>query len=536
MSFPLLFDKILENARLHPKKCVLINARDGHSVTYAELIDIVDCIYAWLAAKGVKPSDKIILAAARDFRFIYFYLALHKMAAVAVPIDPGISVDRYKFIHEKVQPSLSLWPNAVMPKSTDLPDIAFLDKSMPSINLAKPDMLADIMFTSGTTGEPKGVLLTHSNLACAINNIIQFIGNTADDIEICPMPLSHSFGIARLRCVLYAGGTYILEDGIARPKHLFESMTRYKVTGLSMVGPAWNMLRKLSGNRIMQFRDQLRYMELGSAPLTAQVKKELAELLPNTRVCMHYGLTEASRATFLEFHDDEQHLDSVGKAAPLSEIAIYSESGKVCAAGVRGEICVHGGMVTSGYLDQEKNRDLFFADGFFRTGDLGKLDANGYLTLDGRLKEIINVGGEKVTPIEVESVINTFPGIADSACVGKFDEILGETVAAFLVLKNAEEPVDIPALRAYLSQKLEAFKVPKHYEVIKALPVTVTGKIQRAALKQNLAKDVSSTKPAISQKAFDMALHYAERAFKTEPYTKKYRDFYYELLRKKGTS
>ena len=487
MDFPLFVDTVLQNAQSHPNKVALVNSTDASILTYRDLKTNVEKIRAWLTANSVTVGDKVILAAARDFRFIYIYLALHSMGAVSVPLDPKTPPERFAYICQRTTPSLALWPDATMPESVALPDVKSLPQKSTPPCLVKPDMLADIMFTSGSTGDPKGVRLTHGNLACAVNNIIQFVGNTADDIELCPMPLSHSFGIARLRCVLYAGGTYILEEGVTRPKHLFETMTKYQATGLSMVGPAWTILRKLSVGRISKFFDQLRYMELGSAPLTAHAKKELADLLPCTHVCMHYGLTEASRATFLDFHDDADHLETVGRASPLCEIAIFSPEGKPLATGEEGEICVRGGMVTSGYLDPQDNKNAFFADGYFRTGDLGKLDEHGYVMLVGRIKEMINVGGEKVAPAEVEAEINTFPGVAASACVGQPDAVLGETVAAFLVLENAQNPVDFNALKKYVSGRLESFKVPRTFSVISSLPTTATGKIKRSALKRHFS-------------------------------------------------
>jgi long-chain acyl-CoA synthetase len=536
MDFPLFVDTFLHNAQRHPQKKALINAADGSTLTYAELKTNMLKIREWLAANSVTAGDKVILAAARDFRFIYFYLALHSMAAVSVPLDPKTPPERFTYIHQRTTPRLSLWPDASMPESIPLPDVDALPPKIIPPCVAQSDMLADIMFTSGTTGEPKGVLLTHGNLACAVNNIIQFVGNTTDDVEVCPMPLSHSFGIARLRCVLYAGGTYVLEDGVTRPKHLFQTIATYKATGLSMVGPAWIMLRKLSGGRISDFFDQLRYMELGSAPISAQTKKELADLLPCTHVCMHYGLTEASRAAFLDFHEDVEHLDTVGRASPLCEIAVFSPDGEQLTAGQEGEICVKGGMVTSGYLNPKNNEDAFFADGYFRTGDLGRLDAQGYVTLVGRLKEMINVGGEKVAPAEVEEVINSYPGVAASACVGQPDAVLGETVAAFVVLEDARMPIDFDNLKQYLTEKLEGFKIPKKFSTISELPTTSTGKIQRSLLKEKKSdfKILPKKQPEKTVRDTDPALYYAEKAVKAAPMNRKYREFLISLFFKRG--
>lgn len=484
--FPLFVSQIRHLAAEQPAHPALLTDT-GERICYAELWNNVLSVQKYLHQLGLRRGEKVVLAAARDFSFVYTYLALHSLGLVAVPIDPRTPKERFDIICHIVKPSVIFWPEGIVKGST--PFYAPQNrKECLGIDVEEqisPDTLADIMFTSGTTGTPKGVLLTHANIACAINNINGYIGNTQNDVEICPMPLSHSFGLARLRCVLYAGGTLVLEEGVNRPRHLFETMRRFHVTGIGMVGPAWTMLHKISGDRIASFKEQLRYLELGSAPLPEEIKRHLADLLPQTRVCMHYGLTEASRATFLDFHSEAGHLRSVGKASPLAEIAIFDSEGHQCPPGVLGEVCIRGGMVTSSYLNID-NTDFFYPGHFFRTGDLGSLDDAGYLYLQGRLKEQINVGGEKVSPQEIEDILLSFNGIKEAACVGQPDPVLGETVVAFIVPEDTDERLKTDELISLMKQRLENYKIPKRIIPIEQLPRTTSGKIRRSALKELL--------------------------------------------------
>ena len=264
-------------------------------------------------------------------------------------------------------------------------------------------------------------------------------------------------------------------------KKLYGEMERCHVTGFGMVPASWAYILKMSGEKIGQFADQLKYIEIGSAFMSLENKQKLMGLLPNTRICMHYGLTEASRSAFISFHDDIEHLMSAGRPTPNTEIAVFSEHGKRLARNEDGEICVKGRHVCSDYwgLPKEEFQKDFF-EGFFRTGDWGHIDDEGYIHLISRKKEIINVGGKKVSPIEVEEVLNEVDGIEESACVGVHDDVLGEVVKAFCV---CSKEVDFDEIKKMMMRKLEVYKIPAFFETIDALPKTQNGKIQRLLLK-----------------------------------------------------
>lgn len=208
-------------------------------------------------------------------------------------------------------------------------------------------------------------------------------------------------------------------------------------------------------------------------------------LLPGTRICMHYGLTEASRSCFISFHDDEQHLNAVGKPSPNTDIKIFDGEGREVPDGINGEICVKGNHVCSDYwgMPKEEFHKDFFGD-YFRTGDFGHKTPEGYVYLVSRIKEIINVGGKKVSPMEVEEALNEYPGIKESACVGVHDDVLGEVVKAYYVTDNgSDEDIDVAKVHKFLFGKIETYKIPAQYERISEIPKTQNGKIQRLKLK-----------------------------------------------------
>ena len=349
------------------------------------------------------------------------------------------------------------------------------------ISFPKINETADILFTTGTTGAPKGVPLTYKNEAAAARNINAYIGNRTDDIELLALPVSHSFGLGRVRCCLANGQTLHLLGSFVNTKRLFRIMEEEYITGFSMVPASWRFLYKMSGDRLGDYKNQLRYIEMGSAYFSPEDKRYLAELLPTTRVTMHYGLTEASRSAFMEFHEDKAHISTVGKASPNTDIQVFDENGNMLPPGKEGEICVKGEHVTNGYLNVD-NSDIFY-NGYFRTGDSGTIDDEGYITLKSRIKELINVGGKKVAPTEVDEQILKIQGVADCACVAIKDPdgVLGEVVKAFIV-KEANAELTFDDIAKQLTDKLEAYKLPAQYEWIETIPKTANGKIQRNLL------------------------------------------------------
>jgi long-chain acyl-CoA synthetase len=480
---------VFQWAKIAPEK-IAIYFKDER-ISYSQLASsILKVAHSFLLIHSIKKGDIVLLIADKTPAFFYNYFALHLCGAIAVMIDPDITAQRFDMIKSRTKPRF-IFGNSTkaIPKEyvTEMTSINDSDNSRISFDeVVFPDLQvkADILFTTGTTGAPKGIYLTHGNIAAAVRNINSFIQNSQTDIELLALPISHSFGLGRIRCVLSAGGSIVLTNGFTNIKGFFRLIEEMSVTGLAFVPSAWKYIKKMSGKRMGDFAQQLKYIEIGSEYMSVAEKIQLSALLPHTRICMHYGLTEASRSIFLNFKDDYQNLDTLGKAAPNVEVEIVGESGESLGENSEGEICIKGDHVAGMYFDlsKEEVKDFFWKN-YIRTGDYGiKLEC-GSIKIVGRKKEMINVGGKKASPIEIEEVLNTIEGITASACVGIPDPngVLGEVVKAFLV--GDALLCDMAEVQNKITTSLESYKWPVEYVWISTIPRTESGKIKRLELK-----------------------------------------------------
>lgn len=455
------------------------------SATYYELCKrILGAKYHFVDELHCQVGDTVILAAGKQIEFVYAYFGAHIAGLKVVPIDAATNETRLAYIVKQTHANLLVGFDVVDKsiQSVPLKVFADVDSEFYVPTFSNLDKVADVLFTTGTTGEPKGVPLTFFNEVAAARNIKEYINNSCDDVELLALPISHSFGLGRVRCCLSIGATLILLGSFANVKKIFKTMEEYHVTGFTMVPASWRYLKKLTNDKLGEYADQLKYIEMGSAYFSKDEKQELANLLPHTRICMHYGLTEASRSAFMEFHEDEAHLDSVGKASPNTDIKIMNERGEEVCNEHEGEICVKGNHVTQGYLNLPTQSSFFGS--YFRTGDWGYKTDEGYIYLKSRKKDLINVGGKKVSPVEVEEQILKIAGVEDCACVASPDDegILGEVVKAFIV-KKPDVSLSFDTIKEALASKLEAYKIPVKYEWISEIPKTQNGKKQRSLLK-----------------------------------------------------
>ena len=465
-----------------PDKIALVAG--DQRVSYSQLVGQIAAAAGYLRSFGLQPGDRILLSAHKEIEFVYLYFAAHLLGVVNVVVDATTPRDRLDYIVGIVNPRVVFGHNLAVDSCLSISYDAIQLPEVPEIKVppVKATDVADVMFTTGTTGAPKGVCLSHANIAGSASNTNGFIGTCAEDIEALALPLGHSFGLGRLRCVLSVGATLVLVGNFANLKSFFAILETEHVTGFGMVPAVWQYIKRLSGRRIAKFSSQLRYIEMGSAALPVEDKQLLMELFPTTRLCMHYGLTEASRALFTEFHSSADHLDSVGRpASSLVQVSVLDDDGNALPDGVDGEICVSGNMVCRSYFLPQDNVDAFHGE-WFRTGDWGHRDGDGNFYLTGRKKELINVGGEKVSPVAIEEALLSL-GIADCACVAVPDPqgVLGEVPKAFMVKGNLQ--LEIDEIRSRLSQLLPPHEIPAQWEWVDSIPRTSSGKIQRLKLK-----------------------------------------------------
>ena len=460
-------------------------------ISYAKLTQKITQSARYLSENGASAGELVILSATQTASFIYCYFALHLLGSVAVPVSPQLPDSKLQYISNLCSSKLAILSRLSPIKNIE--KILLLD-SLPKNEGGKLNLLefpklsdsADVLFTTGTTGSPKGVILTHQNILSGAININNFILNTEHDIELSPLPFNHSFGLARLRCNLLLGATIVIANGFLLPGRIYRQLEETKSTGFCTVPAGIAVLFKFGEEKLAKFKHQLRYLEIGSAPMPIEHKKKLMKILPNTRICMHYGLTEASRSCFIEFHKDKDFLNSVGKISPGVKLKITDNLYKECSIGDNGAINVKGDSVAKKYLSLGNTSRI---NGWLDTGDHGFLNKQGYVFLTGRSSDIINVGGQKVAPIEIEDIIMLLPGIHDCACIGVPDPngISGEIVKLFLVLDkkflSVKDLSDFDII-LYLRDKIEAYKIPTQIERINVIPKTKSGKTKRHLLRQ----------------------------------------------------
>ena len=484
-----IVEQVFEHALRMPEKVALTDGKK--IISFHDLVCQILYTKKLLTNKyDIKKGDKVIISASKQLTFVPVYLACHLLSATALPIAPDTNLQRFNSICNKVFPKLIVGFDADNTSCAKVPLSEFVVENyfVDDEDIVFPDegALADIIFTTGTTGEPKGVQLTQKNIAAAAANINAFIQNSSEDVEMLALPISHSFGLGRLRCALSNGQTVVILGSFANIKRFFRYMEEFHITGFGMVPSSWAMLKKLSGTKIKDYAKQLHYIEIGSAPMSIDDKKLLIDILPKTRICMHYGLTEASRSCFMELHESIAWLDTIGKPSPNIHVEIMDEAGKIVPEGTEGEICVSGDAVTVGYLISAiDNKDYFWGE-FLRTGDWGVKDSNGRIKLSARKRELINVGGKKVSPNEVEDFLNSIDFVKESVCIGIPDSsgVLGEVVKAYIVTDHPEQ-VCIENIRKICRGRLEDYKIPSECQVIDSIPKTSSGKICRVSLKEH---------------------------------------------------
>jgi acyl-CoA synthetase (AMP-forming)/AMP-acid ligase II len=344
------------------------------------------------------------------------------------------------------------------------------------------DRVCLVLNTTGTTGARKLVSLTPRNLLAAARNINERMQIGAAAREVCPLPLHRSFGLGRARCLTLAGGMLIVAP--PRGDRALALVQQHRATGLAGVPTFFRMLIRTFGPRLGRYLEGIEYVEIGSAPMERADKLFLLEAAPRARLYMHYGLTEASRSAFIEFRAERAKLETVGRAAPHVALRVVREDGSPCRPGETGEIVVRGEHVCAGYWGDPALTATRLGDGWLHTHDYGSLDADGYCHFSGRMDDVMNVGGVKVSPEKIERVARTMPGVLDCAAVAGDDPrgVYGQVPLLFVVGDRAA-PLSGQTVRAYCAQRLLPEEVPYEVRFIDAIPRTDTGKVQRGRLR-----------------------------------------------------
>ncbi len=482
-------------------RVALIQPDAGIRITYGGLRKQVQDVASALAAAGVKRGDRIGMALPNGIPNVVTFLAA-AMAGTAAPLNPAYKEEEFKCYLDDTNAKVLLLPpegidearraaGSTVPILTvdmDANGTVTLSGHSAGAPVTPPalDETALVLHTSGSTGRPKRVPLSHANLSISAGNVARGYELSGDDVAMCVMPLFHVHGlVASTLATLATGGTVVVPTKFS-PLSFWSIAQDVGATWYSAVPTIHQLLlaRVKPGAPRPAGASKLRFIRSCSASLPPQVMHDL-EAAFGAPVLEAYGMTEAAHQMATNPLPPAPHLPgSVGLGTDV-KITIRDGSGKVLPAGERGEVCIFGPNVITGYENNpEANATAFFEGSWFRTGDQGVLDENGYLTLTGRLKEMINRGGEKISPREIDEVLLAHPKVNEAVAFGVPHASWGEEVAAAVTLKSDATEAE---LLAYCKERLADFKRPKQIHITTAIPRTATGKIQRRVVAQAFA-------------------------------------------------
>ncbi|HEY7233504.1 MAG TPA: acyl--CoA ligase [Gemmatimonadaceae bacterium] len=482
-----------------------LSAPGGKPLSYRGLRALVAEITRSLASQGIGPGDRVGIVLDNGPEMAAAFLCLGS-AATAAPLNPSYRAEEFEFYLTdlgakllvvgagKESPSLDVARKLGVPVARL---VAHPERGAGSFSLefdrkgeagpvraATPDDIALVLHTSGTTSRPKIVPLAHKNIAASAANIRRTLALTPDDRGLVIMPLFHIHGlIAALTAPLSAGGEVCCSPGFNALK-FFAWMDEVKptwYTGVPTMHQA--ILLRAPGNADIVKNNRLRFIRSSSSALPPTVIVELERVF-GVPVLEAYGMTEATHQMASNPLGGARKAGTVGPSGG-PEIRIVDETGTTVPRGRPGEIVIKGPNVMTAYENNpEANAEAFY-DGWFRTGDQGLMDDDGYVSITGRLKEIINRGGEKVSPREVDEIIMEHPAVHQCVTFAMPHEMLGEDVAAAIVLRRGTSATD-KELREFASARLAPYKVPRKILILDQIPVGATGKLQRIGLAQKL--------------------------------------------------
>ena len=451
----------------------------SRELTGLEVIDLINYVSNLLSNKGLAAGDRVLLVNDGDVFFPIFYTSIVRPRGVVVPCPTGSNV-RFgeQYLSKRAQPKFIIaskdYDNLTGVNINGTPYYLYsLSNKTNKMSLTLNEIgVASLMFTSGTTGEPKGVLVSHENLCSTLQKNIDFQNLSKTTIELNTLPLTHSFGLGQLNATLAAGGLAIVLPGLANVGQFFKMAKSNKVTSLPMTPAGLKILTDRYLGVFSEHFESLETIMVNSAPLPPDISRTLLELLPKTRLLVYYGLTEASRSTFAELNSHDQSLlISVGK--PIGDTSIYLSK-------KNSEIVVSGSNVSPGYFHDCETPIQKHTGGNLPTGDKGKLDDKGRLVVVGRLFDELNIGGYKIDPLEVERLVLELNAV-NQACYTKIDGIAD--IAETVLFIQASETMDVMNVRAFLREKLEGYKLPSHIFQIAEIPIFDSGKINRKEAK-----------------------------------------------------
>lgn len=512
-AVPLLQDYLVRSAgRLADKVALVCNRQ---RLTYAEIDERSNGIACYLATAGVQRGDRVMIFADNTAETVISFWAVLKANAVVCIVNPLTKSAKLDYLLNDCRPAALITDQHLRsvfsgpahtcrslrqvivsgPIQEDelsrLPSAVRWEKAAERTS-AGPERksididLAAIVYTSGSTGEPKGVMLTHRNMTAACTSIASYLELREDEVILNVLPLAFDYGLYQMLMAFRAGARLVLERSFAFPARILQIVKDEKITGFPGVPTIFASLAELKSLKNHDF-SSIRYVTNTAAALPLKHIAMLRELFSGARIYSMYGLTECKRCTYLPPEDLARKPLSVGIAIPNTEMWIVDDKDRRVEPGNVGQLVIRGATVMKGYWGKPEETATRLKPGplpgelVLYTGDYCRMDAEGYLYFVGRGDEIIKSRGEKVSPKEVENALVNIPGVKEAAVVGVPDELLGQAVKAFVVLEQGEHAGE-RQLQMECQKRLENFMVPKSIVIVSSLPRTETGKLKKVAL------------------------------------------------------
>jgi long-chain acyl-CoA synthetase len=497
-SYIPLAHRLQTSAAQHPDAEALVHG--SRRVTYAALWRQVGAVTGYLRGVGLTEGDRVAVVLENSTEYVAAYYGTLAASGVAVGMNASararelsswlthcgarvLFVDaRHPDLQQLIDTDFPALTIVIVDHAGDGGQWTSVLNSSPAAPIdARADDAAAILYTSGTTGRPKGVTLTHGNLSDNAASIIEYLGLEAADRVLNLLPFFYSYGSSVLHTHLAVGATVVIENQLVYPQRVLARMADERITGFPGVPSTFALL--LQAGDFSKFNlASLRYLTQAGGGMPTPTVRRLSEALPQAKLFVMYGQTEATaRLTYLPPERLSDKLGSVGIPIPGVQIIVTDDDDGAVGPGVAGEVCVRGGNVMKGYFRDEEATRAVLRNGWLHTGDLGHLDADGYLYLQGRRSDIIKSGAHRISPLDIEDVIVALPEVAEAAVVGVPDEVLGEAIKAVITLKPGAT-LDAMRVQRHCSEQLPRYKVPRTIEFATSLPRTSSGKIMRYQL------------------------------------------------------
>jgi amino acid adenylation domain-containing protein len=497
-----------ERARQDPDKVALVCGE--HRRTYAALEAEANRLARGLSNRGVRKGDRVAVCLDNSVELVVSLFGVLKAGAAIVLVNPTtkgeklhhllldsgarglvLSGKKLEGVDEAHVRTPGLRTTIVVGQRNGnvlaWEDVLQEEAAAPPASSGVDLDLACLLYTSGSTGHPKGVMHTHLSLLSAVRSIAEYLETAASDVVLSVLPLSFGYGLTQLLPTFLAGGKLVLERSFAFPQVTLKRMADERCTGFAMVPTIATLFLQ---NDLARFDlSSLRYVTNAGAGIAPELLKELRRRLPNVRIFPMYGQTECIRITYLPPEEVDRRPESVGRGMPNQEMWIVDEEGRRLPPGSTGELVVRGSHLMRGYwnLPEETEKKLrpgpIPGERVLHTGDLFRVDADGWYSFVARKDDVIKTRGEKVSPREVEDVLHALDGVLSAAVLGVPDALLGQAVHAFVV-KKAGAALDEQAVLRHCVKHLEDFAVPKRVEFLEELPKTPNAKVDKNALRE----------------------------------------------------